>query len=185
MKLIKASVLALLGAAWLGTSLHAQSTNIFHTDIESFEAQTNVLIVKGFGSGDTVSVGGGVLTMRLKESYSPGSGTKLQALVLDFTEGQFRERAVIDYAEIPSLLAALDYIRSASYDVTGLPAFEAVYQTKDGFRVLCVGTHRQSSVQAYVQFDGCQRIPLNSDQMAQLRGAITQGKNSLDDLKPK
>jgi hypothetical protein len=81
------------------------------------------------------------------------------------------------------LLKALDYIRSVTYDVTGLPAFEATYQTKDGFRVIGIGSHRQSAVQTFVQFDGCARIPLDSDQMSQLRGQIAQARQTLDELK--
>ena len=183
MKLIKVLALAMLGAAWLGTTASAQSTNTTSTEIGTLESQTNVLIIKGFSTGDTVSLGGGILAVRLKESYSPGDGKRLQALVLDFVQGGLHQRAVVDYAEIDSLLYALDYIRTATYDVTGLSGFEATYQTRDGFRVIGLGSHRQSSVQTFVQFDDCQRILLDSDQMSQLRGAIAQGRNSLDGLR--
>ena len=186
MKFIKVLAMAMLGAAWLGTTASAQSTNIYpttSTDIGTLESMTNVLIVKGFGAGDTVSLGGGVLAVRLKESYIPGDGQKFQALVLDFVQDGVHQRAVVDYAEIDSLLRALDYIRTATYDVTGLPGFEATYQSRDGFRVVGLGSHRQSSVQTFVQFDGCQRILLDSDQMSQLRAAIAQGRNTLDGLK--
>ncbi|MDR3457666.1 MAG: hypothetical protein P4N60_09485 [Verrucomicrobiae bacterium] len=183
MKLMKVLAAVLLGVVWLGMPAHAQSTNAFHTDIETFEAQTNLVIVKGFGTGGTVSVGDSILTVRLKESFSPDVNGKWQAVVLDCAEGGLHQRAVIDYAEIDSLLRALDYIRSATYDVTGLPGFEASYQTKDGFRVIGLGSHRQSAVQTFVQFDGCARIPLDSDQISQLRSQISQAQHTLDELK--
>jgi hypothetical protein len=183
MKMMKVLAVVLLGGAWLGASAQAQSTNVFRTDIETFESQTNVVIVRGFGTGGTVSVGNGILSVHLKESYSPDTGGKWQALVLDGSDGSFRQRAVIDYAEIDSLLRALDYIRSATSDVTGLPAFEVSYQTRDGFRVIGVGSHRQSAVQTFVQFEGCARIPLDSDQMSQLRNQISQARRTLDELK--
>jgi hypothetical protein len=183
MKLMKLLVLTWLGAAWLGTSAYAQSTNGFRTDIEAFEAQTNVIIIKGFGLGGTVSAGDGILAVHLKESYSPDTGNKLQAMVLDFNEGGTHQWAVIDYSEIGPLLKGLDYVRAATYDVTGLPSFEVLYQTKDGFRVIALGTHRQSSVQTFIQFDGFPRILLNSDQMSQLSGVIGQAQTSLDELK--
>lgn len=184
MKLMKVLVLTLLGATGWGLPAFAQTNDTIHTDIEVFETQTNVLIVKGFGTGGTVSVGDGILAVRLKESYSPGTSSKLQGLVLDYSEGGGEhQRAVIDYVEIDSLLRSLDYIKSATYDVTGLPGFEAVYQTRDGFRIIGLGAHRQSSVQTFVQFDGCRRILLDSDQMSQLRNAISQARNTLDELR--
>ena len=183
MKLIKVLAIILLGGAWLETPAYAQSTNVFQTDIEAFEAQTNIVIVKGFGTGGTVSAGNGILAIHLKESYSPDTGGKWQALVLDCSEGGYRERAVIDYAEIDSLLRGLDYIRSATYDVTALPSFEAVYQTKGGFRIMGVGSHRQSAVQTFVEFDGWPRIPLDSDQISQLRSQIAAAQHTLDELK--
>ncbi|MBW8864398.1 MAG: hypothetical protein JF609_05645 [Verrucomicrobia bacterium] len=183
MKLMKVLALTLLGVSGWGLAALAETNDTIHTDIEIFETQTNVLVVKGFGTGGTVSVGAGLLAVRLKESYSPDVGNKLQGLVLDYSEGGEHQRAVIDYAEVDSLLRAVDFIKSATYDVTGLPGFEAVYQTRDGFRVTGVGAHRQSSVQTYVQFAGCQRILLDSDQMSQLRNAISQARNTLDQLK--
>lgn len=183
MKMMKVLALVLLGGAWSGLAARAQSTNVVRTDIEAFEAQTNIVIVRGFGTGGTVSVGNGMITVRLRESFSPDTGGKYQALVLDGSEGGLRQRAVVDYAEIDSLLRALDYIRSATYDVTGLPGFEASYQTKDGFRVIGLGSHRQSAVQTFVQFDGCGRIPLDSDQISQLRAQIAQAQHTLEELK--
>jgi hypothetical protein len=184
MKIIKALVLVLLGVAWLGTPAGAQTNNTWSTDIETFEAQTNVIIVKGFGVGGTVSVGNGVLNVGLKESYSPDTGGKWQAIVLDCSQDGEHEWAVIDYAEIESLLKAIDFSRSATYAVTGLPGFESTYHTKDGFRVIALGSHRQSVVQNFVQFWGYRRIQLDSDQMSQLRSVISQARDALDELKP-
>ena len=121
--------------------------------------------------------------MRLRESYNVDTGSRFQALVLDFAIGGEREAAIVDYSEIDSLLKGLDFIKSATYDVTGLPGFQAEYQTKDGFRVMAIGTHRQSSVQTYMQFEGWQRIQMNLDQMAQLRAVIDQARQSLDALR--
>ncbi|HEV2693758.1 MAG TPA: hypothetical protein VG347_12775 [Verrucomicrobiae bacterium] len=183
MKWMKLVAMVLLGTTWLEAAAYAQSTNLYRTDIEAFEAQTNVVVVKGYGTAGTVSMGSSILSIRLKESFTPDATGKLQALVLDCSDGGGREWAVIDYAEIDSLLRGIDYIRSATYDVTGLPGFEADYQTKGGFRVIGVGSHRQSAVQTYVQFDGYRRIPLDSDQISQLRNQIAQARQTLDELK--
>lgn len=183
MKWMRIMALAWLGGLCMGMTVHAQTTNAAATEIESLENQTNVIIVKGYGQGGMVSIGSGILTVRLKESYALQSGAKLQAVVLDFAVGGEHQRAVVDYSEIDSLLGALDYVRTATYDVTGLPGFQIVYRTKDGFVVIGEGSHRQSSVQTFVQFDGCERILLDSDQMAQLRNTIAQAESMLNDLK--
>lgn len=165
-------------------SAQVQFTNAIRADIEQFEAQTNLLIVKGMGVGGTVNFGSSAISVRLKDSYNPDTGRRLQGIVINFVEGERRERATIDYDELEPLIKAFDYVRSVTYDVTGLPSFEASYQTKDGFRVIGFGGHRQSSVQHFVQFDDGARIALNSDQIAQLRGIISQARNTLDELRP-
>ena len=158
--------------------------NLVRAEIEFFEAQTNVLIVKGFGQGGSVNLGAGVISVRLKDSFNPDTGRRMQAVVIVYAEDERRERATIDYEEIEPLLRAIDYTRLVSYDVTGLPSFEAKYFTRDGFRVIALGSHRQTSVQDFIQFDECSRIPLNSDQIVQLRGIISQARTALDDLRP-
>ena len=172
-----------VGSTWIA-SAQVPSTNNLRADIELFEAQTNLLIVKGMGVGGTVNLGNAAISVRLKDSFNPDSGRRLQGIVILFAEGERRERATIDYDELEPLLKAFDYARSATYDVTGLPSFEASYQTRDGFHVIAFGGHRQSSVQLFVQFDDGARIPLNSDQLAQVRGIISQARNTLDELRP-
>ena len=179
-------LLAWASVVGLGCTAYAQGqfTNAVRADIEIFETQTNLLIVKGFGSGGSVNFGASVITVRLKDTFNPDTGRRLQGIVITFTEGERRERATVDYDEIEPLIKAIDYIRSVSYDVTGLPSFEATYQTRDGFRVIGFGGHRQTSVQHFLQFDDCARISLNSDQIAQLRGVISQARTTLDELRP-
>lgn len=161
-----------------------QTTNEIRANIEIFEAQTNLLLIKALGSGGQLSAGAGILSVRLKDTFTPDVSQRMQGLVLTYSEGERRERAVVDYDEIDSLLKAVDYIRSVNYDVTGLPSFEAEYRTRDGFRVLGIGSRRQTSVEDFVQFGAGGRIPLNSDQVVQLRGIISQARAALDELRP-
>ena len=104
-------------------------------------------------------------------------------LALDYAEGGQHQRAWIDCEEIEPLLKGMVYIRRGTYNVTRLPGFEAVYETKSGLRVVGLGSQRQSNVQTFLQFEGGQRLVLNSDQMAQLRNAIAQGRTALDERK--
>ena len=181
---IREIILAALLSGWLLLpTLHAQITNAPRTEIERLEAQTNVLIVRGFGPAGTVNLGQGVLSVRLKESFSPDTGRKLHGLILDYTEAGQRERVVLDYDELEPLLRGIDYIRAATYDVTTLPGFEAVFVTKNGFRVIAFGSQRQTSIQIFLQFEDGPRRLLNSDQIAQLRNVLSQSRNVLDELK--
>jgi hypothetical protein len=183
MKIMKTCVAILLGGMWLVSALHAQTTNAPRTEIELLEGQTNVVVVKCFGPAGSVNLGQGILSVRLKESFNADTGRKLHGLTLTYVEGGQHERAVLDYDEIEPLIKGMDYIRAASYDVTSLSGFEAVFLTKNGFRVIGLGSPRQNSVQTFLQFDDGPRVLLNSDQIAQLRNVIAQSRNALDDLR--
>jgi len=163
--------------------VRAQTTNAPRTDLEMLELQPDGIIVKGFGPAGSVSIGQGTLSVRVRESSNVDTGGKLEGLTLDFTEGGRRERTVIDYEEIASLLKGLDYIQSVTYDVTKLSGFEAAFQTKSGCRVSAFGSQRHTAIQTFIQFEGAPKIELNSDQIAQLRNVIAQGLDMLNNLR--
>jgi hypothetical protein len=178
--------LMIMAAAVLGASLlavQAQTTNAPQTDIEMLELQPDGIIVKGFGPAGSVSVGQGILSVRVKESFNVDTGGKLEGLVVDFTEGGHRERAVIDYEEVAPLIKGLDYIQSVTYDVTKLSGFEAAFQTKSGCRVSAFGSQRHTAIQTFIQFEAAPKIELNSDQIAQFRNVIAQGLDMLNGLR--
>jgi hypothetical protein len=160
------------------------TTNAPKTEIELFETQTGTVIVKGIGPVGSMNIGAGIVSVRSKETADIGTGRKLYGLVIEFTGGnQPRERAVIDYEELDSLLNGIDYLGKISYDVTALPGFEAGYATKSGVRIVAYSSRRQGGIQTFLQFGDHPRIPLASDQMAQLHGLISQEKNSLEALR--
>ncbi len=181
MKSMKIIMAVMLGGSLL--SVQAQTTNAPRTEIEMLELQPDAIIVKGFSPAGSVSIGQGALSVRLKQSFNADTGGKLEGLVLDYTETGRRERAVIDYEEIEPLLRGLDYIRTATYDVTKLSGFEAVFQTKSGCRVIALGSQRHTGILNFLQFEGGERIGLSSDQIAQLRNVIAQGRDTLDSLR--
>ena len=160
------------------------TTNAPRTEIELFETQTGTVIVKGIGPIGSMNIGAGIVSLRSKETTEIGTGRKLYGLVIEFAGGnQPRERAVIDYDELDSLLNGIDYLGKISYDVTALPGFEAGYATRSGVRIVAYSSRRQGGIQTFLQFGDNPRIPLASDQMTQLHGLISQAKNSLDALK--
>jgi hypothetical protein len=160
------------------------TTNAPRTEIELFETQTGTVIVKGIGPVGSMNIGAGIVSVRSKETADIGTSRKLYGLVIEFAGGnQPRERAVIDYDELDSLLNGIDYLGKISYGVTALPGFEASYATKSGVRIVAYSSRRQGGIQTFLQFGDNPRIPLASDQMTQLHGLISQAKNSLDALK--
>lgn len=160
------------------------TTNAPKTEIENFEAQTGMVIIKGFGQVGVVTTSTGVISVRCKESAGASSGRKEYGIAIEFTENnQPRKLAVVDYDEIDPLLNGIDYLGKITYDVTSLPGFEATYITKSGLRIIAYSSRRQGGIQRSLQFCDSPRILLASDQMAQLENLIGHAKNSVDALR--
>ena len=152
---------------------------------ECLEAQTGVIIIKGFGSGRHDSRRRGCdLGLRTKESTDVASGLKAYGLSVQIEANSLpMERIYVDYDEIDSLLGAIDYLIKIKYDVTALPGFEASYTTKAGFRVIANSIRRDGAIQHSLQYGDEPRIMLSSLQMTQLHDLIEQGRKNLDALK--
>jgi len=183
MKIIAAVLLSLVLAAAVRAQTMTESTNVAPTKIETLEAQTNAIIVRGIGTASTLSAGPGMLTFQLKESLNADTGAKMHGLMLDYAMANFHRRMVIDYDELAPLLKAMDYIQTVNHDVTQLPNFEVQFRTRSGFQVIGIGNQRQTAVQMYMKFGGDERILVNSTQMAQLRVMIAQCQVALDALR--
>ncbi len=161
-----------------------QDTNSLRTDLGVLEAQTGVIIIKGFGSVGTIPVGADVISLRTKESTDVASGLKAYGLSVQIEANSLpMERIYVDYDEIDSLLGAIDYLIKIKYDVTALPGFEASYTTKAGFRVIANSIRRDGAIQHSLQYGDEPRIMLSSIQMTQLHDLIEQGRKNLDALK--
>ena len=161
------------------------TTNAPRTEIELFELQTSTVIVKGIGQMATLNMETGTIFVRVKETADIGTGRKLYGLTIGFAESnQPREKLVVDYDELESLLNGSDYLSKISYDVTPLPSFEAAYTTKSGLRIVAYSSRRQGGIQTFLQFGDNPRIPLASDQVAQFRDMISQARNALTAMMP-
>ncbi len=186
----KSFFITLLTAIFLTGTVRAQDygTNAApRTDIEIFEAQTNVVIVKGISLINTINMSSGSLSVRAKESKEPATSQVQYGMMVEFAvngEGRDRERerAVMDYTELNSLLEGIDYIKKMTSDSTDMSGFEAQYMTKSGFKVIAFSSRREGSVQIFIEFDGCLRISLTSDQISQFRDVVSSAKNTLDAL---
>src|SRR5579864_3183407 len=90
------------------------------TDIGVFEAQTNVVVVKGNSLVNTITMSSGTFTVRSKQSLNVSTGQKQYGMLLGFDGGgnTERERAVVDYSELGSMLDGIDYLSRVTGDAT-------------------------------------------------------------------
>ncbi len=179
---IHLAVLIMFGALVLAGRAQ-DTTNAPKTELEFFEAQPDTVIVKGAGQPSSVTTGAGTISVRCKESVDVATGRKQYGIVVELTDNsQFKDRAIVDYDELDSLLNGIDYLSKISYDVTPLPAFEAVYATKSGLRLEAHSSRRLGGIQTFLQYADSPRIPLASDQVAQIRDLISQARTALTAL---
>jgi len=179
------------GLGWLlAFPIGAQTTNAPATIIENLELQTGTIIIKGFSTVGTISIGNAVITVRSKESSDLGHGQKNDGIAVGFSNSvgspgnpMRKYFLVVDYDELDTLAYGIDYLGKITYDVTPLAGFEASYTTKSGLRVSAHSERRHGGIQKFIQFGDTPKIPLNSDQLMQLRNLIMQAKTSLDAIK--
>jgi hypothetical protein len=92
---------------------------------------------------------------------------------------------LIDYDELPSLLAAIDYLSKVEVSVSPMETFDAAYTTKGGFRIAALGTRRTGLVQFGVRDTRNNAAPVvfSREEMTRLGSLIDQAKRQLDGLR--
>ena len=173
-------------ASLLTWAASAQNTNTPLTDLETFEAQTGTVIVKGAGQTGSLAVGAVDITVLSRESLNVNTGVKAYGAAIEIT-GNNRpvRKAVIDYDELDTFLSGLDYLARIDYDVTTLPTFTAGYTTKSGFRVGAFTSQRRGAIQFFLQpwsTDNA-RILITPAQLAQFQSLVAQARKNLDSLR--
>ena len=90
----------------------------------------------------------------------------------------------IDYDEIESLLKGIEYIATVKSDNTRLDKFEATYKTKGDLRVGTFSIGKEG-VEAVVKsgYIGSTSAFISLQQLAELRGLVSQAKQRLDSIK--
>lgn len=167
-----------------GWAAAAQDTNSLKTEIGIAEAQTGVVIIKGFGQIGAIAAESAEISVRCKETTSAGTGQKIYGLAIELTGNPFpHDRILMDDDEIDSLLGGINYLAKINYDVTTLPGFEASYTTKAGLRVIANSLRKEGGVQYSLQYGDAPRIPLSAVQITQLYGLVEQARKNLDALK--
>lgn len=160
-------------------------TNAPKTEIENFELQPDVIIVKGIGDIGSLTTGLGSITVRAKESSNLGSGRKEYGIAVALESKRVNGFIVVDDEELEPLIHGMDVLGKISYNITTMPSFNAAITTKSGLKIAARSQNRRSSIQFSLQFADAQKISLTSDQFTQFENLIKQAKDSLDNLKSK
>jgi len=181
-------LILLLLTLW-GTDARAQSSPIPQkerkTKLEAFQAQSGVVIIKGYSVIGRIS-GLGSIEVIAMEFTEASNRRKQKGIVVEIKEsGKFADsnRSFIDYDEIQSLLKGIDYIASLRADVTDLNQFEATYQTKGNFKVTTFNT-KTGEIKAAVSSGYIRPATafISLEQLGELRRIITLAKQKLDSI---
>jgi len=179
----KTCVVLILLCGSLAFAARAQDTNALKTEIGLFEAQTGVVLVKGFSQIGSIATSEAVISVRCKETTSVATGRKDYGIAVEIALNQRRALAIVDYDELDSMLDGMNYLGKISYNVTALPSFEASYTTKSGLSFIAFSNKRQGGILTFLQYNDSPRIPLTLDQWNQLANLINQAKTTIDSLR--
>jgi hypothetical protein len=157
-----------------------------NTELQSFAAETGVVIIKGYTELGEVT-GMGRVSVDCKEFTNGKNGKKSYGIAIQVKESGQLERegtSYIDYEEISSLLAGIDYVSKVTSSVTKLKQFEATYATKDNFSITVFnGTNGQLSAAVSCGFAGRTSAYLSIQKLAELRRLIMTAKDQLETIK--
>jgi len=178
------------GAMLLTGVARAQETNFCPpfpaTKLEAFETNTDTVIIKATAPIGSVPAHGGEVGVRCRQITDVGTGRRESGIIVDLTfGGELADTMLIDYDELGSLLDGLEYLGTLDWSVTPLPAFDAVYTTKGGFRAAAFGSRRTGNIEFAVRSVRVRTAPLvlSRDQLGQVRSLVQQGKAKLDSLR--
>lgn len=178
----------ILTAAFCSLALmsRGQVTNVPPTELETFEAQTGTVIVKGASQIGSLAVGALNITVISKETLDVSTGRKEYGMAIELAENNRQVwKRVVDYDEFDTFISGLDYLARIDYPVTTLPTFTASYTTKSGFRVGAFTSQRHSAILFFLQdcsING-ERIIISSAQLAQFQTLVEQTRKNLDLLR--
>lgn len=176
----------LIAASGLYTlAARAQITNLPPTELETFEAQTGTVIVKGAGQVGALALDVLNIEVISKESLNVTTGRRQYGMAVEAVANSQRVwKKVVDYDEMDSLLNGLNYLARIDYKVTAQPTFVAGYVTKSGLRVGAFTSQRRGVIQYFMQdySTNSPRILITSAQLAQFQDLVDETRKNLDAL---
>jgi hypothetical protein len=181
----KSGIVPILAAGFCALTVHAQMTNVPPTELETFEAQTGTVLVKGAGQIGSLTVDALTINVISKESLNVSSGRRQYGMAVEVVaSGQRAWKRVVDYDEMDPLLSGLNYLAKIDSKVTELPTFVAGYVTRSGMRVGAFTSQRRGAIQYFLQdySTNSPRILISSAQLAQFQDLVEQTRKNLDSL---
>jgi hypothetical protein len=164
----------------------AQITNLPPTELETFEAQTGTVIVKGAGQVGSLAVDALTINVISKESLNVSTGRRQYGMAVEaIADNQRLWKTVVDYDEMEALLNGVNYLARIDYKVTELPTFVAGYITRSGLRVGAFTSQRRGAIQYFLQDYGTNsaRILITPAQLSQFQDLVEQTRKNLDSLR--
>ncbi|MGH8022523.1 MAG: hypothetical protein ACRED1_02995, partial [Limisphaerales bacterium] len=162
-------LLSMALAAALPLAVTAQSsTNAPATEIESFDLQTDAVIVKGTGQIGSIATEAGTILVRCRESDNVASGQKQYAIAIGIQANQSRLVLWVDYDELDALIQGMNFLSKVNFEVTTMPSFDAIITTRSGFRAGARSERQKGSIQLFAQFQNAIQVPLTPAEFAQL-----------------
>ena len=189
----KLSIVLAVTAMWLffPNDSHGQDTNVIvlNTRLEIFEAQIDTVIVKGSAPMGTVAARTGTVAVWSKESQDISTGQKEYGIAVGIrAENGEEDVTILDYDEVDSFLAGIDFIIKVDIQVTSLPSFHAGFTSKGALKISAYTSNKNiGTIQAALQSNHAfkSRVLLEPDQLAKFKIVIQEAKARLDFLQQK
>jgi len=185
--MFKFKIAIISAVGWLAIAIQspAQSTNAFPlTTLETVEASTGQLIVKGSAVSGEVSLGSTTITVLCKEDSLPTAGKKLYGILVDLKSSLMEDATVVDYDEMDALLQSIDYVSKADRSVSSLPNFSAGYTTKAGLRIGSYTSQRNGQIKFVLRGSHFAKgTALTPDQLSKFYDLLAQAKTQIDQLR--
>lgn len=143
------------------------------TKLEQFSTKTGVVLIRGFQKiGSTQGLYNTSVNVQSKEFVNVSNGEKEYGITIEAFEekGTYDKQhtSYIDFDEIDSLIAGIDYISKIKPNVTKMADFQADYTTRGDLKIstfssgkkvmAAVQSGKHSSVSAYFNIEDLQKI---------------------------
>jgi len=169
----------------IGQDQKSEST-VPKTKLQAFEALAGAVIIKGYTEIGSVA-GMGLVSVDAKEFTNASNRRSEYGITIEVKETgrlQKEDTSFIDYEEIDSLIAGIDYVKKVNKDVTKLHGFEAVYRTKGDFSIT-VFSSSGGKIEAAISSGRFGRATafLSLEKLDSLRALLLEAKRTLDSIK--
>lgn len=160
-----------------------QKTEEAQTKVEVFQAKTGAVLIKNFSEIGTVSGLGGTVTVTSFEFVDAQTGRREYGLGTEAKESGRLERearSYVDYDEINSLVAGIDYIAKVDGSQSKLKNFEAHYKTKGDLDVTVFSNGGRTEAAVSVGRFSAVSVFLELNNLQKFRQLVVEAKAALD-----